>query len=457
MDTYSLEFLGRFHPLIVHLPIGFLILALLFQIAERMVHKEISILDHAIRYALLLGAITALLSATSGWILADYSRFDSDTLDWHRWAGVGVMVVSFIAWILKTRKFNVRPYLYNTSLVLLSVLLVTTGHWGGSLTHGDEYFLELAPAFIRNILITPSDSTRAITLPDNPDSVVVYTDLIQPILEAKCYKCHNSDEKSGHLDMTMVQAMMEGGDEGQTIVRGNAHESGLFQRVTLPIDHSKFMPPRGDPLTYSEIRIVEWWINQGASFEGKLSSMEIPDDLSALLLQNYGIDLRPLPFFETTMAQQVTQDILNKIRENGFQGGEISEQNHYLRLKAIGDIIDSDEFKSLISAREQIVFLDLSDMDLSDINLEWVGQLDNLYNLDLSNTSITDAGLIHLQNLSQLSILNLYGTNITDQGLNFIRSLPELKTIFLWQTKASEAFITKWGKDRPELEIVSGE
>lgn len=456
MESNILLFLGRFHPLIVHLPIGFLILALFFQMVEYIARKEYSILEHAIRYALLLGAITAFLAVISGWVLAGNSRYGSATLNWHRWGGVAVMVFAFIAWMLQSGMIRIQSRYYNWNIVLLAFALMATGHWGGSLTHGDDYLLEHAPLFIKNLIGPNSDTIVMKPLPENPDSVVVYVNLIQPVLETNCYGCHNSDQKSGGLDMTSKEPLMEGGDEGKTIVRSNALESGLFKRVTLPVDHTKFMPPRGDPLSYSEIRILEWWINQGASFEASLSSLEVPEDLSALLLEKYKLDLRPRPFYETTKIVPVSPEVIENIKENGFQINVLSEGNYYLRVSIDGEG-EANDFKSLIPAKDQIVILDLSGAGVTDQALEWVGKLHNLYSLDLRNTRISDKGLAYLESLNRLSILNLYGTDITDLGLNSIRSLSGLKKIYVWQTGVTETFADQWMKERPGMQIVTGE
>lgn len=456
MESNILLFLGRFHPLIVHLPIGFLILALFFQLVEQVTRKEYSILEYAIRYALFLGALTALLAVISGWILADKGRYSSATLDWHRWGGVAVMVFAIIAWVLHAGVIRLHSRFYNLDMVLMALALMFTGHWGGSLTHGDDYLLEHAPGFIKNMLMSEYDTAQVVPLPDNPDSVVVYADLIYPVLKSKCFSCHNSEQKSGNLDMTSAAAFVEGGDEGHTIVRGNALESGLFQRVTFPADHSKFMPPRGDPLTYSEVRILEWWINQGASFESSLTSLEVPKDLSDLLREDYGLDLRPRPFYETTKIEPVAADVLEKMRAGGFKVNELSEGNNYLRVKVDVEV-NPDAFKSLIPASDQIVILDCSGSDVTDQDLEWVGNLTNLYSLDLGNTQITDNGLAYLKALDRLVILNLYGTDISDRGLISIRSLPDLKKIYLWQTVVTESYVNQWEKERLDLEVVRGE
>ena len=53
-------FLGRFHPLLVHFPIGFLFFAFILEIFGR--RKKIPQLIDAVPLALLCGAISALLA-----------------------------------------------------------------------------------------------------------------------------------------------------------------------------------------------------------------------------------------------------------------------------------------------------------------------------------------------------------------------------------------------------------
>ena len=59
-------FLGRFHPLFVHLPIGFLLLAVLLEwYQHRKKNKKNSTL---ISLSWFLGAVSALLAALCGWV-----------------------------------------------------------------------------------------------------------------------------------------------------------------------------------------------------------------------------------------------------------------------------------------------------------------------------------------------------------------------------------------------------
>ena len=59
-------FLGRFHPLMVHLPIGFLLLALILSWLNGRQDSEKG--RSLIAYAWLLGALSALAAAMCGWV-----------------------------------------------------------------------------------------------------------------------------------------------------------------------------------------------------------------------------------------------------------------------------------------------------------------------------------------------------------------------------------------------------
>ncbi|MCW3120141.1 MAG: hypothetical protein JWM28_4223, partial [Chitinophagaceae bacterium] len=71
-----LDFTGRLHPLLVHLPIGILLLACFFQWLTA--NNKFAFLQPAIPVALFWGMISAVASCISGYILSDSGDYDAD-------------------------------------------------------------------------------------------------------------------------------------------------------------------------------------------------------------------------------------------------------------------------------------------------------------------------------------------------------------------------------------------
>lgn len=128
------QVIGRFHPLLVHLPIGILLLAILFELLSRKVRYQP--LRQSLPFLLLLGAVAAFFSCFSGWLLARNGDYEANLLDRHQWLGIAVGVVSLAAFWFKMR--GITSLSFATSLLLLPGIMLTT-HWGITLTHGADY------------------------------------------------------------------------------------------------------------------------------------------------------------------------------------------------------------------------------------------------------------------------------------------------------------------------------
>jgi len=85
-------FFGRFHPLVVHLPIGFLLLAVIIAFVSK--SKKFNSLAASLDFVLLLGAISAVLACVFGYMLSFSGDYNAETLFWHQWMGIGLAVVS---------------------------------------------------------------------------------------------------------------------------------------------------------------------------------------------------------------------------------------------------------------------------------------------------------------------------------------------------------------------------
>ncbi len=97
-------------------------------------------------------------------------------------------------------------------------------------------------------------------------SSVDYFGEIQPLLEAKCYSCHQGGKAKGGLRLDLHAAALEGGkSEGPAIEPGDSGASPLIHRVAADAGDD-IMPPKGDPLTEAEVDLLERWIDEGAAW-----------------------------------------------------------------------------------------------------------------------------------------------------------------------------------------------
>src|SRR5438046_2677947 len=129
------EFFGHFHVVLVHLPIGILLLACVFQWLER--KPKFSSLHAATGIAFLIGMICAIFSAITGYLLSLSGDYDEQLVNTHKWFGISVAAVSIIMFYLHRR--SVAAITQFSASVLLFLLIIITGHLGGSLTHGSDY------------------------------------------------------------------------------------------------------------------------------------------------------------------------------------------------------------------------------------------------------------------------------------------------------------------------------
>ena len=133
-----LDLTGRLHPLLVHLPIGILLLGCFFQWLT--VNNRFVFLQPVIPVILFWGTISAIASCISGYILAGSGDYDDILVSRHQWLGISVAVASLILYLLY--QFSIGESTARWASLFLIVLISITGHLGGSLTHGSGYLSE---------------------------------------------------------------------------------------------------------------------------------------------------------------------------------------------------------------------------------------------------------------------------------------------------------------------------
>jgi hypothetical protein len=97
----------------------------------------------------------------------------------------------------------------------------------------------------------------------------------------------------------------------------------------------------------------------------------------------------------------------------------------------------------LLSLKEQLLQLDLSNSRISDSVTATIARCTRLRYLVLSNTDITDKSLVPLGGLPELRVLNLVGTQVTGEGLLRMQPPNQLHAIYLYHTRVDDKYWSK--------------
>jgi hypothetical protein len=92
---------------------------------------------------------------------------------------------------------------------------------------------------------------------------VDYARQIKPLLSEKCGACHGALKQKAGLRLDAAQLIRKGDENGAVIVAGKADQSRLIHAIEGTHDIEK-MPKEGAPLTAEQIKLVRFWIDQGA-------------------------------------------------------------------------------------------------------------------------------------------------------------------------------------------------
>jgi mono/diheme cytochrome c family protein/uncharacterized membrane protein len=446
------DFIGRFHPVFVHLPIGILLLACLFQ--WLMIKERFAVLQPAIPVTLFWGMISAIVSCISGYLLSTTGDYDGQLVSQHQWLGISVAVVSLILYVLHKRSVSGRTARI-ISLVLF-LLITITGHLGGSLTHGSTYLTE-------GLNAGAADKKGAAIPPiPNIQEAVVYNDMVKPLLEARCYSCHGPNKKKGKLRLDTEEFILKGGEDGKTIIAGDAEASGLIERLLLPQSDDDHMPPKEKPqLTQQEITLLHWWVSNGAHFSKKVKDLQQTEKIKPVLLSLQKGDaaqeetkLSDVPEGEVSKADDA---VIKKLQAAGVIVIPVAQNSNYLSVNFVTAVSTADSVMKLLgSLKKQLLWLKLNNATVNDHTVEFIKECKAITRLQLNNTAITDKVMATIKLLPQLQSLNLVGTKVTAEAVLQLQSLKMLKHIYLYKTAVTRNNWATLQKAFPSTKIDSG-
>jgi len=448
-------FIGRFHPLIVHLPIGFILLAFLMELMAKI--PRFKHLEQSVSFVLSLGILTSVGAALFGYLLSLSGEYQGSTLKWHLYLGLATLGLAIVALVLKSRASGTA---YFTALSASVICLTFTGHLGGNLTHGSDYLVRYMPNKLRLMAGLPPKQTSTAPKITNLEEAIIFDDFIKPITDSKCESCHNAEKTKGDLRLDIKEGFLKGGENGPSLAPGQPAQSELFKRVKLPKDHEDVMPPDGKkPLNGDEIALLEWWITHEASFDKKVGEVEITEEIKEILDEIVHPKESQLNPVYTMEIEPLKEGLFKKLKELGFSASPLSYQSPFIQISYLnsGIPLGKDHLNSLKNIAEHIAWLDLSHAKLEDgLSFDFLKDFKHLTKLHLDNTAISDQEMQYLSSNKFLEYLNLYGAaGISDQSVNILNQMKLLKHLYLWQTSISESGKSELQQANPKLEIIA--
>ena len=397
-----LELLGKSHLLWVHLPIGFIFLALVLTLLKWKKPEA----PYLILLPLIwrLATLAAIFSVLSGLLLSENQ--EGTNLLFHQYAGI-FLTMGLITYLLFKKNFI---------LIFIGILFVITIHLGASLTHGEDYLFKKKKKEITQL-----------------NEVELFEDAIVPIFKAKCYSCHKPGKRKGDLDLTSYEGI---GDKKE-----------LVRRTQLPKSHKEFMPANGKaPLSKEQLAILSYWVEIGAPKTKRLAQLQLDAKRKAIFESFFKLNENPL------LSLNVKPAKYEHLAKNGFLIQPIYRQSALLEVKYTGK--RKPELKFLQEIKKQVVWLDLSNSGLRDEDLNIVGQLENLFKLNLSKNDISNQGITALGKLKHLKEINLYETKVSSDALNHILQMPNIDKIYVWETKIPTNYLDSIAKMKPAIAFI---
>ena len=463
-------FLGRFHPLVVHFPIGLLVLAALFEWIG--VIRPLRHLRRAVPAIRVLGALGALSAVYHGVLLTAGGGTMGDTVESHLWAGAALAAVMFLLVPLRATTWEKPRWLtglcYQAMLLASLVLLAAASHLGGSITHGREYLVEYMPEPLRESLSGLPEPLRDFiglteaAPPVDVEGITLYDAVFAGPVGQYCVACHKPDRVRGGLLMHTLDALLEGGNSGSAIVYGDLEASELFTRITLPEDDDLHMPPDGrQGFSDTQIDWFEWWIASG--IPGDTPAAEItdaPDDIleaihTAVAAAEAGGEEGDEADVEESAPAWTTEEV-NAVNESLAAGRIVPvsrnpEDGLVITTAGAGDNFTDADLEAIAPLGPFVVEADLSRTGITDGGMATVGEWLAIRRLRVDHTAIGDSGVRAIDRLPALTSLNLYQTRITNASVEPLLAMPALESLFVGETALDDDALDRLG---PLLPVV---
>ena len=442
---------GRLHPLILHFPIVLTIISLLFEVTRY--YRLLKVADSVILIVLFAAALSTLVSIGAGFFLFASGDYSGDLMARHFWAGIltGFFIFTSTGLFLVYWSTGRFYFVYLAALVISNIVVAYASHLGGSITHGQDYLTEHL-----DVMLSDSESQEV-----RPESeMLVYDDMIAPILEAKCLSCHNAQKAKGNFLMTSFENILKPGEsKSQPVTPGLSGKSEVFKRVTLAENHKDHMPPAGKtPMTESEISLLKFWIDAGAKKEHRVLDAKKEKEAGTIIanllpeLSRYRrkAEIANMRLKSLHKELELVATALSIVIKNDTTN---DEGYFTIGMSFPPAPFTNEQFKLLHPYAAVFSKASLVSSGIDDAGLYYVGQMSNLEKLYLQKTKLDGSGLVYLQKLPKLKVLNLSFTKVDDKAAIDLLKFPSLEEVYLYRTNTSKEVVNALEKYKPGLKI----
>ncbi len=433
-----LQPLGRMHPLLLHLPIGVLALLAVVPLVRKEIGEEPYLKVRT--FILDLGIILTIGTSLFGLFLAQEEGYSSGTLSTHKWLAVALCLLVYVLRSWHHRSAQNSAWNKGLTIAMLSVL-IATGHYGGAITHGENYIWQ------------PLQSDDEIDLADSP----LFVAAIAPILDSKCNKCHNERKAKGKLVMSTRAGLLQGGENGPLWEIDQADSSLLLKRIHLPLEIEEHMPPEGKPqLSRAEKKLLEEWIREGADMDKTLAEYDPQSPLVTLAQEGLAakVNRHAKSKYDFPAASRKVIEALNSPFCAVYP---ISANSPALAARiSVREYFEPSFVSDLKQIKKQLVYLNLTDLPITNEELKELKDFPNLEKLILNGTEVSGSNLETIGSLDALKSLALSNTKTDSSLVELLRELDNLEELYVWNTAIDSNLVEIWQEEFPTVSFHLG-
>ncbi len=141
----ALEWIGRFHPVSTHIPVGLMLTAVLAEALAWWTRKDSWL--QTVRFLVIVAALGAVATGSLGWINAYFSSYSKEPwalLWWHRWLGTGTSLWAVVCAVLvvihECPEGSKERQRFRGALLLGAALVSISGFLGAGLIYGLDHY-----------------------------------------------------------------------------------------------------------------------------------------------------------------------------------------------------------------------------------------------------------------------------------------------------------------------------